>query len=309
MENERILLTGGHGFLGRHLHEQLTKLCPTISVPNHAVLDLLDRKNVDAYIEVFQPTIVIHAAGVCANIIQNKTRPAEFIHDNAVMGFNLLDACHKAGVTKFVNVGTVCSYPDKAPIPFKEEDLWEGKPEETNSAYGLGKRIVAGACEYYRQQYGFNAVTIILANLYGPYDHFGRVGAHVIPQMIDKFFDAKAKGESVYLFGTGHAAREFLYAEDAAFAILKVCQSDNKSGLYNFGSGYEITIGDLAEQIQKLTGHSGHIRWEIDKPIGQKRRRLDCSRFLSEFGTFDMTRIMEGLEETIQSCRAPLTEK
>lgn len=244
--------------------------------------------------------VVIHLAAKVGGIGFNKKYPATLFYDNAIMGIQLMEAARQAGVQKFVAIGTVCAYPKYTPVPFKEEDLWKGYPEETNAPYGIAKKMLLIQAQAYREQYGFNAVYLLPVNLYGPKDNFHPEYSHVIPALIRKIFEAKESGEdSITLWGTGKPTREFLYVEDAAEGIILATEKYNKSDPVNLGSGWEISIKDLAELLLELIGFDGEIRWDASKPDGQPRRRLDVSKAEKEFGFKAKVDLKEGLKRTI----------
>lgn len=300
-QRKKILLTGGTGFLGGHLQKALRKQgvkASQIIIPRRPQDDLRDKavcerlvKNVD---------LVIHLAAKVGGIGFNQARPADLFYDNALMGVQLMEAARRANVKKFVVVGTVCSYPKYTRVPFKEDDLWNGYPEETNAAYGLAKKILLVQAQAYRQQYGFNAIYLIQVNLYGPGDNFDLNSSHVIPALIKKVYDAKKSGKDyIKLWGTGKASREFLYVEDAARGIVMAAEKYDKPAPVNLGSGMEITIKQLAETIMRLMKFKGSIKWDPSKPDGQPRRSLDVSRAQKEFGFKAQTNLEMGLKKTI----------
>jgi len=299
---KRILLTGGSGFLGTYVFEELiSRGVPDRSIftPGSKELDL--RKWESCVSAVRNADIVIHLAARVGGIGYNLKYPGELFYDNAVMGIQLMEAARQAGVEKFVCVGTVCAYPRLTPVPFKEEDLWNGYPEETNAPYGIAKKALLVQAQSYRKQYGFNAIYLLPVNLYGPGDHFSREDAHVIPALILKFSDAKLKGlPEVTAWGTGGASREFLFVRDAARGIVDAAESYDKEAPVNLGSGEEIKIRDLAEMIRDMTGYEGGIAWDESRPDGQPERRLDVSRARAEFGFEATTTLEEGLAATIK---------
>jgi GDP-L-fucose synthase len=249
--------------------------------------------------------IVIHLAAKVGGIGFNKKYPATLLYDNAIMGLQLMEAARQARVEKFVQIGTVCAYPKYTPVPFREENLWEGYPEETNAPYGIAKKMLLVQAQAYREQYGFNAVFLLPVNLYGPMDNFHPEHSHVIPALIKKIFDAKESGENyITLWGTGKPTREFLYVEDAAEGILLAAEKYNKKDPVNLGSGWEISIRDLAELLVGLIGFKGEIKWDANKPDGQPRRRLDVSRAEKEFGFKAKVDLKEGLKRTIDWYKA-----
>jgi GDP-L-fucose synthase len=301
-ENKKVLVTGGAGFLGSFITEKLTKekkVNPeNIRVPRSKESDL--RKWESCVAAVKDMDIVIHLAAKVGGIGFNQKYPAELFYDNAIMGIQLMEAARQEGVEKFVTVGTVCSYPKFTPVPFKEEDLWNGYPEETNAPYGIAKKALLVQAQAYKAQYGFNSIYLLQVNLYGPRDNFNPEQSHVIPALIKKFVDAKREGRNeVVVWGTGKASREFLYVEDAAEAILLATERYNKSEPVNIGVGQEITIRELVDLIAELSGYKGKITWDTSKPDGQPRRRLDTSKAKREFGFEAKTDFRNGLKKTI----------
>lgn len=298
-KGKSILVTGGAGFLGSHVVKQLQKYgANKIIVPRSRELDLRE-KSVCAKV-VKNKDIVIHLAGNVGGIGYNKENPGTLFYDNLVMGVHLMEEARRTKVSKFVSIGTVCAYPKFTSVPFKEEDLWNGYPEETNASYGLAKKMLLVQGQAYRQQYGFNAIYLLPVNLYGPGDNFDPKYSHVIPALIKKFVDAKERGdEFVVVWGTGKPTREFLYVEDAAEAIVLAAEKYNKPEPVNVGSSFEISILDLAELIKRLTDYKGKIVWDKTKPDGQPRRKLDTSKAAKEFGFKSKTNFEEGLKETI----------
>jgi GDP-L-fucose synthase len=306
-EGKKILVTGGAGFLGSFIVEKLIhtkKVNPrSILIPRSKDIDL--RKWENCVKAVKGMDIVIHLAAKVGGIGFNMKYPATLFYDNAVMGIQLMEAARQEGVQKFVAIGTVCAYPKYTPTPFKEEDLWNGYPEETNAPYGIAKKMLLVQAQAYRQQYGFNAIYLLPVNLYGPRDNFHPEHSHVIPALIRKIFEAKEAGEkSITLWGTGKATREFLYVEDAAEGIILATEKYDKSDPVNLGSGSEISIKDLAELISELAGFDGEIRWDTSKPDGQPRRSLDVSKAEKEFGFKAKVNLREGLKRTIEWYKA-----
>lgn len=298
--NKKILVTGGAGFLGSHLVDKLHKLKPkSILVPRSRDWDL--RKEEACKKVVKGVDIVMHLAGNVGGIGYNQEKPGELFYDNLVMGVHLMEEARQAGVKKFVAIGTICAYPKFAPIPFKEDNLWDGYPEETNAPYGLAKKMLLVQSQAYRQQYDFNAIYLLPVNLYGPGDNFDPKSSHVIPALIKKFIDAQQRGDNhVVVWGSGKATREFLYVEDAADGIMLAAERYNKAEPVNLGSSFEISIKDLAHLIKKLTGFKGNIVWDATKPDGQPRRKLDTSRAQKEFGFKSNTNFETGLRKTIE---------
>jgi GDP-L-fucose synthase len=302
-KGKKILLTGGSGFLGSFVYEKMInelKINPEdIRVPRSSSLDLKIWEN--CVESVKDMDIVIHLAASVGGIGYNQKYPGSLFYDNAIMGIQLIEAARQAGVKKFVCVGTVCAYPKFTPVPFKEEDLWNGYPEETNAPYGLAKKVLLVQLQSYRNQYGFNGVYLLPVNLYGPRDNFNEESSHVIPALIKKMVDAKNSGiGEVVVWGDGSASREFLYVEDAAEAILLAAEKYDKLDPINIGSSKEITIKKLVNVIAEIVGYHGRIVWDKSKPNGQPRRKLDISKAKKEFGFEATTSFTEGLLETIK---------
>ncbi len=302
----KILLTGGHGFLGAQVYEQLMKegaQAKNISRPRSKVLDL--RRSENAAKAVKGRDLVIHLAASVGGIGYNREHPGKLFYDSAIMGLNLIEAARLAGVKKFVQVGTVCAYPKLTPVPFKEKDLWNGYPEETNAPYGLAKKILLVQLQAYRQEYDFNGIYLLPVNLYGPGDNFNPDSSHVIPALIKKFVEAvKNYQPEVVVWGTGKASREFLYVDDAARGIVLAAQKYNKSEPVNLGAHFEIKIKQLVPIIAKLTGFNGRIVWDKTKPDGQPRRKLDVSRAKKEFNFISRVNFEEGLKKTVDWYKA-----
>ncbi len=297
----RVCVTGGAGFLGSYVVEKLkARGARHIFIPRARDYDLVQREAILRMLQDAQPDIVIHLAANVGGIGANRARPAEFFYDNLMMGVQLIHESWKAGVEKFVAIGTVCSYPKFTPVPFKEEDLWNGYPEETNAPYGLAKKMMLVQSQAYRQQYNFNSIFLIPVNLYGPRDNFDLQTSHVIPALIRKCVEAQERGErQVVVWGDGTPTREFLYAGDAAEGILLAAERYNASAPVNLGSGQEISIGELAEMIARLTGFEGKLVWDTSKPNGQPRRALDTSKALQLFGFKAQMPFEEGLRRTV----------
>jgi GDP-L-fucose synthase len=296
-----LLVTGGAGFLGSRVVEELQRLQPAdVVVPRSAEYDLTQAEAIDRLLADARPDIVIHLAAVVGGIGANRAHPGRFFYENAVMGIELMERARRAGVDKFVAVGTVCAYPKFTPTPFSEDDLWDGYPEETNAPYGLAKKMLLVQAQAYRQEYGFDAIYLLPVNLYGPGDNFDLETSHVIPAMIRKFAEAKERGEpSVSLWGTGSATREFLYVDDAARGIVLATERYDEPDPVNLGSGEEISIRELAETIAELVGFEGDLVWDTTKPDGQPRRLLDTSRAKERFGFVADVPLREGLRRTI----------
>jgi GDP-L-fucose synthase len=300
-ENRRVVVTGGHGFLGSFVVEKLRAAgAKEVVVPRSKTHDLRVQTEALKLYSDAKPDIVIHLAAVVGGIGANRENPGLFFYDNAIMGLNLIEAARIAGLEKFVCAGTICSYPKFTPVPFREEDFWNGYPEETNAPYGLAKKMLLVQLQAYRQQYGFNGIYLTPVNLYGPRDNFDLQSSHVIPALIRKCIEAKQSGAAeIEAWGTGNATREFLYAEDAAEGIVTAAEKYNKSELVNLGSGQEISVRDLLEMIRTLVGCEARIRWNADKPDGQPRRSLDTTRAAAEFGWRSTTPLRQGLQQTI----------
>jgi GDP-L-fucose synthase len=301
-EDKRILVTGGAGFLGAFVAENLRERgCRDIFIPERMDYDLVQIEAVKKVYQDAQPNIVIHLAAMVGGIGANRENPGRFFYDNAMMGIQLIHEGHLRKIEKFVALGTICAYPKFTPVPFKEEDLWNGYPEETNAPYGLAKKMLLVQAQAYRQQYGFNTIYLLPVNLYGPGDNFDPESSHVIPALIKKCVDALENGEDhIEVWGTGNPSREFLYVEDAAEAICMATERYNKPDPVNIGAGFEITIKDLVEIIAKLTGFKGEIAWDTSKPDGQPRRMLDTSKAEKEFGFKAKVGFEEGLRRTVE---------
>ena len=299
---QRVIVTGGAGFLGSFVVEGLrARGCPSITVPRSREFDLRQASGIDRLLEAARPTLIIHLAAVCGGIGANRAEPGRFFYDNALMGIQLMDYARRKKVSKFLQVGTVCAYPKFTPVPFRESALWEGYPEETNAPYGLAKKMLLVQAQAYRQQYGFNAIYLLPANLYGPRDHFDLETSHVIPALIRKCLEAKARGDKdIVVWGTGKPTREFLYAEDAAEGILRAAEYYNDAAPVNLGSGEDISIKKLVELIAKLTGFKGKLRWDASRPDGQPRRRLDTSKAFKLFGFKAQVPLQKGLVNTVR---------
>jgi GDP-L-fucose synthase len=308
-ENRRVLVTGGRGFLGSFVVEKLRAAgTREIVVPRSKEHDLREKSETLRLYTDSRPDIVIHLAAVVGGIGANRANPGSFFYDNAAMGINMIEAARIAGIEKFVCAGTICSYPKFTPVPFREEDFWNGYPEETNAPYGLAKKMLLVQLQAYREQYGMNGIYLTPVNLYGPRDNFDLETSHVIPALIRKCVEARQTGApEIVAWGTGNATREFLYVEDAAEAIVLAAEKYSKPDLVNLGSGQEIAVRDLLEAIRSLTGCNSKIRWDSARPDGQPRRSLDTSRAAAEFGWRAKTELRDGLNRTIEWFTAPKT--
>ena len=300
---QRVLVTGGGGFLGRHVCAELeARGCVAVIPVRSADYDLREQASVECLFSDYPDvTAVVHLAATVGGIGANRKYPGTFFYDNLMMGVMLMEYARRAGVPKFVGVGTICSYPKFAPVPFHEDDLWNGYPEETNAPYGLAKKMLLVQGQAYRQEFGYNAIHILPVNLYGPGDNFDSESSHVIPAIIKKIIDAQEAGEhAIVLWGDGSPTREFLFVQDAAEGIALALVHYNDPAPVNLGAGFEISIRDLAELIAELTGFEGEIQWDISKPGGQPRRKLDTSRAEDRFGFKAHTDFREGLRKTIK---------
>lgn len=302
LKNKKILLTGGAGFLGRFVKEKLEKFYPKeIFIPRSKEYDLRVETVVHKLMNDFKPDIVLHLAANVGGIGANRENPGRFFYDNIAMGIHLLEEARKIGVEKYVNVGTICAYPKFTPVPFKEEELWNGYPEETNAPYGIAKKALLVQCQAYRQQYGMNAIYLLPVNLYGPYDNFDLHSSHVIPALIRKCVEAKRNNlNKITVWGTGMATREFLYVKDCAEGIIQATINYDGIEPVNLGSGMEISIKNLVNLIVNLSGFKGEIEWDATKPDGQPRRCLDTTRAKEYFNWISTTDFKEGILKTIK---------
>ena len=305
-EDKRVIVTGGAGFLGSYVVEKLKEQgCKDIFIPLVEKYDLTKEKNIIRLYKDYPANIVIHLAAVVGGIGANRENPGKFYYDNLIMGAMLIEYARQFEVDKFVAIGTICAYPKFTPVPFKEEALWNGYPEETNAPYGLAKKMMLVQSQAYRTQYGFNSIFLLPLNLYGPRDNFNPKSSHVIPALIKKFVEAVEEGkDEVVCWGTGKPTRGFLYVEDAAEGILLATKKYNKSDPINLGTDLEISIKDLAGLIAKLVGFKGKIKWDTSKPDGQPRRKLDTSRAKQEFDFKSKIDFEEGLKRTIEWYRS-----
>jgi len=307
-KNKRVIVTGGGGFLGSFVIERLKERgAIDIFIPRKKEYDLTQREAIErVYVDALKGVdpknvVVIHLAANVGGIGANREHPAEFFYDNMIMGVELMHHAYKHGIGKFVATGTVCAYPKFTPVPFKEDDLWNGYPEETNAPYGLAKKMMLVQAQTYRQQYGFNAIYLLPVNLYGPRDNFNLETSHVIPALIRKAVEASERGDKeLQVWGDGSPTREFLYVEDAADGIVSAAENYNGDLPVNLGSGYEISIKNLTEMIVKMTGFNGTLAWQTDKPNGQPRRGLDVSRAKELFGWGAQISFEEGMKRTIE---------
>jgi GDP-L-fucose synthase len=300
--NRRVCVTGGAGFLGSFVIEELRRRgAAEIFVPRIEQYNLVEPEDIQRMYDDAQPDLVIHLAALAGGIGANRARPADFFYINLMMGVQLMHQAWQRGVDKFVAIGTICAYPKFTPLPFKEETLWDGYPEETNAPYGLAKKMLLVQAQTYREQYGFNAIYLLPVNLYGPRDNFDLQTSHVIPALIRKCIEAQDRGDKqVVLWGDGSPTREFLYVEDATNGILLAAERYSSSDPVNLGSGMEISIKDLAHLIARLTGYQGEFIWDTSKPNGQPRRALDVSRAEQRFGFRARMPFEEGLRRTIE---------
>lgn len=312
LSNKRIVITGGAGFLGQHLQERLRAhgvKQDQLLIPLIEDYDLTRQEDVINMYRRMKPDVVIHLAAEVGGIGANRENPGRFFYSNMVMGLHLIEQARLFGLQKFIQVGTICAYPKFTPVPFKEENLWNGYPEETNAPYGIAKKALLVMLQSYRQQYGLNGIYLLPVNLYGPGDNFNPASSHVIPALIKKCVDATDRGDDqIECWGTGSASREFIYAADAAEGIVLAAERFNGSEPVNIGAGFEITIKDLVHKIARLTGFEGHIQWDPSKPDGQPRRCLDTQRARDYFGFTAKTDFDTGLKQTIEWYRQHKSE-
>lgn len=301
-KDKNVVVTGGAGFLGRSVVALLNKKgCKKVFVPRSSKYDLRDLTAIKKVLDSAKPDLVIHLAAVVGGIGANRANPGKYFFDNLMMGVQCMDQAYRLGVKKFVAIGTICAYPKFTKVPFKEDSIWDGYPEETNAPYGLAKKMLLVQSQAYRKQYGFNAIYLLPVNLYGPGDNFSPETSHVIPALIKKCVDAKLnKEDHIVVWGSGKPTREFLYVDDAAEGIVSAAQKYDKPEAVNIGAGFEISIKDLVEKIARFTGFKGEVRWDKSKPDGQPRRCLDVSRAKKEFGFVAQTSFDQGLKKTIQ---------
>lgn len=301
-----VVVTGGAGFLGSYVVEALRQRgCERITVPRSREFDLREAEPIQRLLDAAQPDVIIHLAAIVGGIGANRANPGRFFYDNAMLGTQLMEAARRAGTPKFVAIGTICAYPKHAAIPFREADLWDGYPEETNAPYGLAKKMMLVQAQAYRAQYGFNAIYLLPVNLYGPRDNFDPDSSHVIPALIRKCLEAQDRGDDeVILWGDGSPTREFLYAADAAEAICLATERYDGAEPVNIGSGKEISIRDLAMTIAEQVGYTGRVVWDTSQPNGQPRRCLDVTRAREFFGFEASTPFADGLRDTIDWYRA-----
>ncbi|PKQ29164.1 MAG: GDP-fucose synthetase [Actinobacteria bacterium HGW-Actinobacteria-10] len=299
--DKRVCVTGGAGFLGSFLLEELNRRGATdVFVPEYPDYDLVKREDILRMLADSKPDVIIHLAAVVGGIGANMANPGKYFYDNAMMGIQLIEEARLAGVSKFVALGTICAYPKFAPVPFREEDLWNGYPEETNAPYGLAKKMMLVQCQAYRQQYGFDGIFLLPVNLYGPRDNFDLESSHVIPAMIRKMIAAREAGTDVTLWGDGSPTREFLFVEDCARAIVLAAEKYDGDEPVNLGAGWEISMKDLAETIARHVGFEREIIWDTGKPNGQPRRKLDVTRAREYFGFEAQVDFEEGLRRTVE---------
>jgi GDP-L-fucose synthase len=301
LAGKSVVVTGGAGFLGSHLVDRLRVLgAKQVDAPRSSEVDLCDRGQVRAYLDRTRPEVIFHLAARVGGIGANQASPGKFFYENLQMGLNVIDEARLQGVRKVIVTGSICAYPKFTPVPFREEDLWNGYPEETNAPYGIAKKALLVMSAAYREQYGFNSVVLFPVNLYGPRDNFDLATSHVIPAMIRKFLDAKAQSQGeVELWGDGSPTREFLFVDDCAQGLILAAEGYESSEPVNLGAGFEIAIRDLAEKLRELCGYRGKLTWNTTRPNGQPRRQLDTSRAFERFGFQARTSFDQGLRKTI----------
>jgi GDP-L-fucose synthase len=301
-QEKTVVVTGGAGFLGSYVVEKLRQRgCQQLVVPRSREHDLREKEAIVSLLHEVRPHLVIHLAAVVGGIGANRRHPGQFFYDNALMGIQLIEAARRAGVEKFVCAGTICAYPKYTPVPFQEQDLWNGYPEETNAPYGLAKKMLLVQLQAYRQEYGFHGIYLLPVNLYGPWDNFDPESSHVIPAIIRKVVEARRRGEKkITAWGTGQVSREFLYVEDAAEGIVLAAERYDKPEPVNLGSGQEITIRDLVHLIAELSGFNGQVEWDSSQPDGQPRRCLDITKAQQEFDFVARTSLRAGLKSTLK---------
>ncbi|HEX8145377.1 MAG TPA: GDP-L-fucose synthase [Pyrinomonadaceae bacterium] len=298
---KKVTVTGGAGFLGRHLVEKLKARGVEVCVPRSRDYNLVKEADVARLLEDARPEMVIHLAAVVGGIGHNQKNPGRFFYENLMMGTQLIEQSRLRGLRKFVALGTVCAYPKYTPVPFKEDDIWNGYPEETNAPYGLAKKMMLVQAQAYREQYGFNAIYLLPANLYGPFDNFDLETSHVIPALIRKCIEARRAGcRQIEVWGSGDVSREFLYVEDCAEGIVRAAEMYDEAAPVNIGTGREIMIKDLVQLIARQTGFEGEIIWQRERPNGQPRRGLDVTRAFEKFGFRAETSLEDGLRRTIE---------
>ncbi|HEV2915749.1 MAG TPA: GDP-L-fucose synthase [Pyrinomonadaceae bacterium] len=307
---KKVTVTGGAGFLGRHLVQRLKDRGADVVVPRSRDYNLVREADVARLLDDARPEMVIHLAAVVGGIGHNQKNPGRFFYENLMMGTQLIEQSRVRGIRKFVALGTVCAYPKFTPVPFSEDDIWNGYPEETNAPYGLAKKMMLVQAQSYREQYGFNTIYLLPANLYGPFDNFDLETSHVIPALIRKCVEARRAGrDRIEVWGSGEVSREFLYVEDCADGILRAAEAYDGAEPVNIGSGREIMIKDLVHLIARLTGFAGEIRWQKDRPDGQPRRGLDVTRAFEEFGFRAQVPLEEGLRRTIEWYESTIQEQ